>query len=74
MAKDQQKENTSAAVNKVAIQEIEYTAEELSANSSKLFGVRPECVTAALRTAKKEKCTVSDAKDIVNRFMKKEVK
>jgi hypothetical protein len=54
--------------------ESEYSVSELAANAKKLFGKRPECVTAALTFAGKTTCTVSDAKKIVEDFMKKEVK
>ena len=47
-----------------------YTAEELADNAGNLFGVRTECVAAALKVAG----TVSKTKEIVEEFMKKEVK
>lgn len=51
-----------------------YSADELAANAKKIFGTRQECVTAALRAAGKSRCTVSEAKEIVEKFLKREVK
>lgn len=51
-----------------------YTAEELAENARSLFGVRTECVAAALKVAGIKECTVSETKGIVEAFMKKEVK
>lgn len=51
-----------------------YTAEELAENARSLFGVRTECVAAALKVAGIKECTVSKTKEIVEAFMKKEVK
>ncbi len=50
-----------------------YMAEELSANAGHLFGVKAECVAAALKIAGISECTVSKTKEIVKEFMKKEV-
>lgn len=55
-------------------QESVYSAGELAANARKIFGTRQECVEAALRSADKTECTVSEAKKIVEKFLKKEVK
>ncbi len=51
-----------------------YTIEELSANAKQLFGVRTECVVAALKAVGIKECTVFKAKEIISKFMKKEVK
>lgn len=51
-----------------------YTAEELSANAGKLFGVRTECAAAALKAAGIKECTISKAGETVKTFMKKEVR
>lgn len=51
-----------------------YTAEELAENAGNLFGVRAECVAAALKVAGIKECTVSKTKEIVEAFMEKEVK
>lgn len=51
-----------------------YTAKELANNARKLFNTRPECVAAALKSAKKECCSISETKEIVKKFMKKEIK
>lgn len=56
------------------IQESVYTVDELTANAGRLFGYKPECVSAALRAAGRTGCTVFEAREIVNRFMKKEVR
>lgn len=82
MAKEQ-KETTTAEtaekqevkpVVKVENQESKYTAAEFAQNAKELFKTRPECVVAALRAAEKETCTLSEAKEIVEKFLKKEVK
>ena len=51
-----------------------YPVSELAANARKIFGTRQECVSAALRAAGKTECTVPEAKAIVGKFLKKEVK
>lgn len=51
-----------------------YSLNELAANARNLFNTRQECVVAALRDAGKTECTVSEAKEIVSKFLKKEVK
>lgn len=56
------------------LQESVYTVNELATNGKKVFGARQECVSAALRAAGKAECTVSEAKEIVEKFLKKEVK
>lgn len=56
------------------ITESEYTAEELAANAEKIFNTRSECVAAALKTADVTKCSISKAKEIVKKFLTKEVK
>lgn len=57
-----------------APQESVYSVNELAANARKLFETRQECVVAALRAAGKSECTVSEAKKIVEKFLKKEVR
>lgn len=56
--------------------EAEYTAAEFAGNAERLFGKRAtaDLVTAAFRVERKETATLSEAKDIVARFMDKEVK
>ena len=51
-----------------------YSASELANNAFALFETRPECVTAALKADNKTECTLSRAKEIVEKFIKKEVK
>lgn len=51
-----------------------YTINELAANAKKVFGTRQECVMAALKAAGKMECTVAEAKVIVEKFLKREVK
>lgn len=53
--------------------ETVYTAEELS-NASERFGTRKECVAAALEYYGKDKATLKEAKELVNKFLSKEVK
>lgn len=66
-------EKTVAKATPVQAESI-YTAEELAQNARALFGVRTECVAAALKVAGIKECTVSKTKEIVEAFMKKEVK
>lgn len=51
-----------------------YSAGELAANAKKVFGTRQECVAAALKAAGKTECTVTEAKMIVEKFLKREVR
>lgn len=54
--------------------EAAYTAEEFAANAEAIFRVKPECVQAAFREKGIKECTKSDAKKVVEDFMRKEVK
>ncbi len=56
------------------LQESVYPVSELAANAKKVFGTRQECVAAALKAAGKTECTVTEAKEIVKKFLKREVK
>lgn len=76
-------ENTRGPVEEIAVvseekpkaaQESVYSVNELAANARKIFGTRQECVAAALKASGKTECTVSEAKKIVEIFLKKEVK
>lgn len=54
--------------------EATYTARELANACRKLGpGVTPDCVTAAMATAKKECATLSEAGALVAKYMKKGV-
>lgn len=57
-------------------QEAEYSAAEFAASTSSIFekGATPDCVIAAFRMAGVEKATKSKAKEIVTKFLQKEVK
>lgn len=57
-----------------AAKEPVYPAGEFAVNARKIFGTRQECVVAALKAAGKSACTVSEAKEIVEKFLKREVK
>lgn len=50
-----------------------YTVKELAAQAKKLFGCAPECVVAAMLDAEKELASVCEAKEIVSRFLGKEI-
>jgi len=54
--------------------ESAYPVSDLAVNAKKIFGTRQECVLAALKAAGKTECTVSEAKGIVEKFLKREVK
>lgn len=51
-----------------------YTPEEFVANADELFGVRPECVFAALKQSGILECTKAKAAEIVKAFRGREVK
>ena len=78
MAKEQKEINTVETAAKKTVkteeQESVYTASEFAQNASLLFKTRPECVAAALKAAGMETCTLSEAKRVVEKFLKKEVK
>ncbi len=57
-----------------ALTEAVYSVKEFAANARNLFGTRHECVTAALKAAGKSECTTAEAREIVERFLKREVK
>lgn len=57
-----------------APREPAYPVAELAAGAKKVFGVRQECVLAALKSAGKPYYTVAEAKEIVEGFLKREVK
>lgn len=56
----------------IAVESV-YTADEL-AKAHKVFDTSYEIVAVALKLAGKEAATVTEAKEIINEFMKKEVK
>lgn len=66
--------NRSGAQKASKSKEAVYTAEEFAANAEALFRVKPECVQAAFREKGIKECTKSDAKKVVEDFMRKEVK
>ncbi len=53
---------------------VTYTARELTAASETALHVPLECAAAAFKQQNKERLTLAEAKDIVEKFMKKEVK
>ena len=56
-----------------ALQESFYSVNELASDAKEVFGTRQECVSAALKAAGKLEYTISEAKGIVEKFLKKEV-
>ena len=56
-----------------SVQESVYTASEL-ADNYKVFGTYREIVVVALRLAGKKTATLSEAKNIIEKFKNKEVK
>lgn len=63
-----------AAEKKAMAAESEYTAAELAEAAQTVFGIMPECVSAALKCAGVNKATLANAKEIVKKFMNKEVR
>lgn len=57
-----------------AVQKAVYSVNELAAHAEKLFETKPEVVMAALKAAGKSECTVYEAKEIVDKFLKREVR
>lgn len=51
-----------------------YSIEELINVSDTLFQAKKECVRAALKQTGKQEFTVIEAKNIVEKFLKKEIK
>ncbi len=72
--KSNEMEETAQKVTASAKAESAYKVRELAANAKKVFNTRYECVTAALKEDGKEQYTVSEAKTLVEKFLKKEVK
>lgn len=75
------KENTTSPTEKAAQAktehtEAEYSAAEFAASASSIFGkgATPDCVIAAFRMAGVKKANRSKAKEIVSKFLQKEVK
>lgn len=58
---------TQLAADKYTIHELEYA-------STKVFGVPRECAVAAFKDCGKTEMTVAEAKQIIDKFMKREVK
>ncbi len=56
------------------VSEDAYPVKELIMASREVFGVPQECVVAALKPLKRESMTVSEARTVIETFMKKEVK
>lgn len=67
-------ESVSEKGQKAAVQQSMYSVGELAANARKLFGTRQECVMTALKSAGKTEYTVTEAKGIVEKFLKREVR
>lgn len=59
---------------KAQVQESLYTVQEFAQNSKKLFGVQKEVVITAFKMANKTEGTPSEAKEIVDKFLRKEIK
>ena len=78
-AKRTEAETESVKTEQTAPKEVKksasvYTAEEFASQAKKLFGTKPDIVTAAFYVAGKDKATVEEAKELVDKFRKKEVK
>lgn len=71
---EKQEEKQKSVREQKTVPESVYPVNDLAANAGKIFKTRQECVVAALRAAGKTECTVSEAKKIVDDFLKKEVK
>lgn len=70
-----EKENKKATMEPTAQQTADkYTVHELEYASAKVFGVPRECAVAAFKDCEKTEMTVAEAKQIIEKFMKREVK
>lgn len=70
-----EKENKKVTTEPVVQQSADkYTTHELEYASAKVFGVPRECAVAAFKDCGKTEMTVAEAKQIIDKFMKKEVK
>ena len=69
-------EKKTEAARASAAQESVYSVEEFAENAGKAFGARAnaDLVRAAFMVEGKTKATLSEAKDIVRKFMSREVK
>lgn len=63
---------TSVTPVKQSVESI-YSVQELTEANEKVFGVKRECVVAALKEKGKDKLTLTEAKKIVSDFLKREV-
>ena len=54
--------------------EEEYDKEVLIDNAKKIFGVNSEVLAGALASSDKSKITLSEAKTLLEKFLKKEVR
>ena len=73
-------ENKAEAVKEQALkkerkmqQESVYSAEELASAARRVFQTTPEIVKTALKRAGKTKATIEETKNIVSKFLSKEV-
>lgn len=73
MAVQKEKATENATVAHKKVEEPKYSVQELAAASAR-FGVRPECVTAAMQFNHLHEATLNEAKKIIEIFMKREVK
>lgn len=67
-----QKDKTVEHTTTKKSEEPKYTIQELAAASTR-FGVQPECVAAAMKFNHLHSATLSEAKKVIENFMKKEV-
>lgn len=68
------KKKEEGAMTAPQFKESVYMVSELAACSKELFGTRSECVTASMKEAGKERAAVKEAREIIQRFLSKEVK
>lgn len=66
-------EITDENINDVKTCEPLYDSEELAAAAREKFNTSPEAVRTALKMANKSKATLTEAKNTVSAFLKKEV-
>jgi hypothetical protein len=64
---------TSETATQAAPAEEMYPVSEIIPASKKLFGWQPECTAAALKPVKKDQMTLSEVKQVVNEFLRKEI-
>lgn len=74
MSKKKETAETTVPVKANEPAEELYPVSEIIPVSRQLFGWQPECTAAALKPIGKDQMTLSEVKEVVNAFLRKEIK